>query len=61
MMKVLQVKKLPVYDVFLGEGWRNWTRVQVLPGSITVTAGAPLSMAQLSDVYNVVKPKEIKK
>ena len=26
-MKILRVKKLPIYDIFLGEGWYNWTRV----------------------------------
>ena len=26
-MKILRVKKLPVFDVFTGEGWYNWARV----------------------------------
>jgi hypothetical protein len=28
-MKVLRVKKFPLFDIFFGEGWENWTRVQV--------------------------------
>ena len=26
-MKVLRVKKTPIFDCFLGDGWDNWTRV----------------------------------
>ena len=26
-MKILQVKKLPIYDLFQGQGWETWTRV----------------------------------
>ena len=26
-MKILQVKRLPIYDIFLEDGWNHWTRV----------------------------------
>ena len=28
-MKILRVKKFPLYDVFQGEGWDNWSRVLI--------------------------------
>jgi len=39
MIKVLQVKKFPIFDVFTGDGWLNWTRILIQPNKTTVIAG----------------------
>lgn len=43
MAKVLRVKKFPLYDVFVGEGWRNWSRVRKVDNGFVIVAGAPLA------------------
>ncbi len=55
-MKVLQVKRTPIYDIFLGDGWYNWTRILFRQQIIKVLAGSPLSkdqQLQLQVVLNV--------
>lgn len=54
-MKILQVKKFPLYDVFLYDGWTNWSRVKVQDGSITVIAGAALTPDVIGQISNFVK------
>lgn len=46
-MKVLRVKKFPLFDIFLGLGWKNWTRVQVEKDkSMKIVGGAELSKSE---------------
>ncbi len=47
--KILQVKKFPIYDIFTGQGWLNWTRILVQPGKTTVLAGAIPDLATVRD------------
>lgn len=47
-MKILQVKKFPIYDIFVGEGWDNWTRILYNNETQTlkVNAGRILSIGE---------------
>lgn len=48
-MKILQINSyLPIYDVFNGIGWKNWTRVKVdkRKGEVKIIAGLPLQYEQ---------------
>lgn len=42
-MKILQVKKFPIYDVFLDEGWTNWSRYLFKKGKLIHLDGAKLA------------------
>lgn len=56
-LKVLQVKKLPIYDVFKGEGWENWSRIMInkaLKGQATHLGGQILTKKELSLVRAIV-------
>jgi hypothetical protein len=55
MTKILRVKKLPIYDVFEGEGWFNWTRVAVRSNKLKVVGGNPLNMGQKEKVLQEVR------
>ena len=55
MCKVLQVKKFPIYDVFLGDGWKEWSRVKFVNGNITVIEGAPLNSSVVNSVNKAIK------
>ena len=49
-MKIHQVKKFPIYDIFTGNGWLNWTRILIDKSKkITTIAGEP--WAPLPDSY----------
>lgn len=37
-------------DVFLGDGWKNWSRVSIKRGTATVIAGAQLPDHVLNEV-----------
>jgi len=37
-------------DVFVGEGWENWTRISIKRGRIFIVAGAPLDVNTLSEI-----------
>jgi hypothetical protein len=42
-MKILQVKKFPIYDIFTDLGWLNWTRILIDKNKkISVIAGEPI-------------------
>lgn len=47
------MKVYPIYpsliDVFQGEGWENWSRLQYRRGTWRVVAGLPLSPAQIAE------------
>lgn len=49
-MKVLQVKKFPIFDIFQGEGWDNWTRVRIVKGRIVHVAGEHIPIKTLYSV-----------
>ena len=51
-MKILRVKKFPLYDIFVGKGWLNWTRIlfNSKNNSVKVIAGDPL---RIKDRYAV--------
>lgn len=55
-MKVLRVKKFPLYDVFTGEGWYNWSRVLVRD-TPRVVAGEQLPQVRLNEVAQEIKKK----
>jgi len=48
------MKLYPVFgsliDVFVGEGWENWTRISIKRGRIFIVAGAPLDVNTLSEI-----------
>jgi len=54
---VKQVKTLPVFDVFTGEGWNNHTRVvwNNKTKRLDVASGNRLTAPQLKLVYNRVE------
>lgn len=39
-----------IYDVFIGSGWDNWTRVRRERGSVVVIAGRGLNQFGLNKV-----------
>jgi hypothetical protein len=45
-MKILQVKKFPIFDIFTGEGWENWSRYLIKKNKIIYIAGIKLSDKQ---------------
>lgn len=51
----MELKKVDknLFDVFLGTGWNNWSRVKVNKDDIEVIAGLPLSKG----VYNSLKER----
>ena len=34
-MKILQVKHTTFYDIFMGDGWKNWSRYRFIKGVYT--------------------------
>jgi len=59
-MKILRVKKTPLYDVFKDPtpdqdtGWLNWTRVLLKPNKIVYNTGNPLTHAELTTIFTVL-------
>lgn len=50
---VKPVPRRPFFDVFVGKGWRNWTRVhRDRNGVLTVIAGLQLDGAFLANAIN---------
>jgi hypothetical protein len=41
-MKILQVKKSPIYDIFMGEGWHNWSRIILQKEGLKIIGGMQL-------------------
>lgn len=46
MMKILRVKKFPLFDVFTGEGWDHWSRVVKQGDNVKVIAGEQLNSTE---------------
>jgi hypothetical protein len=57
-MKILRVKKLPLYDVFTGEGWYNWSRVVKQNDQLKVISGNQLSATEKFYINQFVKEQE---
>lgn len=55
---VLQVNKLPVFDIFLGEGWDNHTRVsRERGGTYLPISGNKLHKSLVNHIMSTFKPK----
>lgn len=55
-MKILQVKKFPIYDVFLDEGWTNWSRYLLKKGKLIYISGVKiLDRAILTSIATEIK------
>lgn len=57
-LKILRVKKFPLYDVFQGEGWDGWTRILIKGTKAILVAGQHLSIAQLRSLSHTLKATE---
>lgn len=58
-MKILQVKKFPLYDIFQDEGWYAWSRYLLKKGKLIYVGGAKiLDRAILSQIVNTIKDAE---
>lgn len=57
-MKILQVKKTSFYDVFIGFGWKHWTRVQVVKNkgetALKFVSGRHLSPSLVKQVASLL-------
>lgn len=54
-MYIKQTGESNTYDVFLGEGWNNWSRCQINPdGTVKVVKGLPLNYHFLKHLQNAV-------
>lgn len=53
-MKIIQVNKTPLFDVFLSNGWYNHSRVLVRDNKAKVTSGNPLTKIQLVEVIKTI-------
>ena len=57
-MKILRVKKLPLYDVFTGDGWYNWSRIVKNNDTLKIISGNQLSSAEKFYIQQYVKEQE---
>jgi len=56
-MKILQVKRLPIYDIFLDDGWNHWTRVLLKKDHLIHLNGDRLNGTTTRDaLQQLVKP-----
>jgi hypothetical protein len=49
-MKILRVKKTNIYDVFMGDGWKQWTRIRNDKEGVHFLKGDRLHSSQISTV-----------
>jgi hypothetical protein len=56
-LKVLRVKKFPLYDVFQGEGWEQWSRILMKGSKAILIAGEHLSISQLRSLSSTINTK----
>ena len=54
-LKVLRVKKFPLYDVFQGEGWEKWSRILLKGTKAVLIAGEHLSISQLRSLSHTIQ------
>lgn len=57
-MKILRVKKFPLYDVFTGEGWDHWSRVVRQGDNVKVIAGEQLNATEKFYLNQTLKGRE---
>jgi hypothetical protein len=53
--KILRVKKFNLWDIFLGEGWENWTRVSRINGKVSYVSGNKFPIKTLYKLMEGVK------
>jgi len=53
-MKVLRVKKFPIFDVFFGEGWEDWTRVLLKGTHLIYLGGAERPHATFKAIHEQI-------
>lgn len=51
----MELKKVDknLFDIFVGQGWTNWSRVKVHKDTVELVAGLPLSKT----VFNTLKER----
>ena len=54
-MKVLRIKRTPLYDVFVGEGWKEWSRYLHIAGKTTYVSGKRLPKHLLNKLEQEIK------
>lgn len=55
-MKVLQVKNFPIWDIFEGEGWENWSRYLYKKGKLIYISGVKLvDKTQLNKLVKTIQ------
>ncbi len=54
-LKLLHVKGTPIYDVFIGEGWYNWTRILVRENITKTLQGNTLTKELLLEIKTQLK------
>ncbi len=52
-MKILKVKTHPLFDIFTGDGWLNWSRYLIKKGKLIYIGGTKIIDKQV--LANVVK------
>ena len=57
MLKILRIKKFPLYDIFQGEGWENWSRYLFIKGHLKLISGIPLSIKEIREVKAKLETK----
>jgi len=54
-MKILRVKKTNLYDVFMGEGWENWSRYSLVKGRyLSFVNGKELPKMLLGKIFKEI-------
>ena len=56
-IKMLQVKKFPLFDCFFDEGWLNWSRVYFKHNKVKVIAGGNRPTSELKIISKFIGNK----
>lgn len=54
-MKILFGKRKAFIDIFVGDGWENWTRVQIQKDVLHHVKGRHLTAKEADYVFNYAK------
>lgn len=54
MLKILAGKRNQFFDVFQGDGWKNWSRYVLKDNKLTHLTGNKLTPVQLKEVGHAV-------
>ena len=60
MMIIKRVKRTPYFDVFIGIGWKNHTRVFVKDGHVIYKSGNSLTKIQYVEISKSVGERDEK-